>query len=269
MKRCIRIALVFVFATLLVFCNACNSEKSEGQPNWSTHTAEPTSTGTETPTKESLPEPTAEAIEEPAVESSSEPALGEAGIEMLGEWEGNTYRNEFLGVIFNQPEGWYHLEKEEILELWGIVADHITDEDIVSKFVEAGENGTSIILMYTYADTSTGYPICNLVVEKLSAITSLLITEEKYLDMTEKTIRDVYTSMGVEDLTMERDLIVFAGKEHPCLRFAFSDNGIPFYQTTTVLKKGNYIACSSTTSSYQSEDIEQVISFWYALEQED
>ena len=155
-----------------------------------------------------------------------------------------------------------------MLQLSGLVTEQINDEEIASIFAEAYENYTSILLMYSYAGTSNGYPVCNLVVQKLNAITSLMITEEGYLDITEQTLWDIYASIGVEDLTMERGTKVFAGKEHPCLRLTYVDNDVPFYQTMTVLKKGNYFACS-TTSSYQSEDIEQVISFWYALEQED
>jgi len=71
---------------------------------------------------------------------------------LTGSWDGNTYTNEFAGITFNLPEGWYHftnkqLGNNDLNSFYGMIArgpsdspsivmifDKLSDEDMKNNF---------------------------------------------------------------------------------------------------------------------------------------
>lgn len=74
----------------------------------------------------------------------------------LGSWDGNTYKNEFLGVTYNKPEDWTRYTDEQIKDVMDLGSE-LTDSSSFSKklaeltsvtyMMSSAADGSNVILM--------------------------------------------------------------------------------------------------------------------------
>ena len=242
--------LVILLTVLFLGLTACGG---------GTGTPEPTAA----PTPEPTPAPTAEPTPEPTPVPTPEPTPEEAPPDLSGEWDGRTYRNDFLGASYRRPEGWFHLEGEELLQLSGLAVGQITDEEISAWIAEASENGTVVYVMY--AGSPTGEMNCSVTVEKLPAMAALAMTEEGYIMVAQRQLEATLASVGMTDTVTETGTTVLAGVEYPCVRIRGSVNGSVIYELIAVQKVGEYIA-SYAVASAGEDSTDRILAAWTALE---
>lgn len=74
----------------------------------------------------------------------------------LGEWNENTYTNEFLGLTYQKPEDWTRYSDEEIKSLMEIGLENVDGSELSKKLAEltsvtyvmaSKASGTNIIIM--------------------------------------------------------------------------------------------------------------------------
>ena len=251
-----------LLAALILTMTACGGSSAAPEPT-AAPAAENTQPYAEEPVEEPAEEPIEEPVEEPAEEPVEEPAPEAPDDDLMGEWDGRTYRNAYLGVTYRQPESWSHLEREQLLQLSGLAAEQIQDEELSKRIVEAGEKGVTIYVMY--ASAPGGSASCNLVLENLNALAALAVSEESYIDIAMPQLETALTSAGMTDLAMEKGAVSLAGAEHPCVFITGTVNGTSMAETIIVQKQDAYIACYSVAAPKQ-EDVDQIIAAWAPLE---
>lgn len=74
----------------------------------------------------------------------------------LGSWDGNTYKNSFLGIAYNKPEDWTRYSDEQIKEVMNLGSELIDASSLSKKLAEltsvtymmsSGTDGSNVILM--------------------------------------------------------------------------------------------------------------------------
>jgi len=80
----------------------------------------------------------------------------------IGEWNGDVYTNDFLGLRYNLPTGWKYASNEEIAEMMSISTELLNDNQKAAM-----ELGKLTSVYYIYAqDTNTGNNV-SVVTEKV------------------------------------------------------------------------------------------------------
>lgn len=255
--------LITALAALLLLLTACGGGAKAPEP--AAPTEAPAAENAPEPGPETAEEPEEEPEEEPAPQAEEEPAQApeEPDAAILGEWDGRTYRNAFLGVTYRQPESWTHLERDQLLQLSGLAAEQIADEEIAARIVEAGEKGVTLYLLY--AGAPDGSVNCNLVLENLSSLAALTVTEEGYVDLARPQLEEALTAAGMTELTSEKDTVLLAGSQRPCLRITGVINGVSMTEIVAVQKAEGYMACYSFAAARQ-EELEKTVAAWSAME---
>ena len=90
---------------------------------------------------------------------------------------------------------------------------------------------------------------CNVTAARLNALQAMTVTPEGYIDASAAQAETALASMGVADLLMEKETVVFAGTERPAMRISGSINGVQLHELFTVLKEGDLVACITMSSA--------------------
>ncbi len=244
-------ALLLAVLLALTVCG-CGGSKEAPAP-----TAAPTVVPTAKPTAEPTPEPTPEPTEEPTPEPTPDPVK-----ELMGRWEGESYINEFLGMKYALPQGWQRLDDEQLLEMSGLTADMIKDEEISQALAEAAEEGKVFYALFAASpDSRQNF---NLGFEKLNAVQTLAVTEEAYITVAEPQLKTALESMGLTDYVSEQVTVTLGGREMPALRLSGKINGVEIHELVAVCKQNGYIANFSFTS-VEEDGLEAMTEEWSAL----
>lgn len=153
----------------------------------------------------------------------------------MGNTESNLYKNDFLGVSFKLPEGWYFYTDEQILELNNIVGEVIDDE--AAKQLA---NATVVYDMYA-ARQDQGCSV-NINMEKLNLLQVATLDIKQTLEAQIDTIRSAYENMGYTDVKIQYEKVTVDGKEFDALRLTAKIQGIDFYGVSFAFRKSNYLA---------------------------
>lgn len=184
-------------------------------------------------------------------------AVAEAKVEeelSLGVAEDNTYWNKSLSVGCTLGEDWYILNQEELLEINGYTQDMM--EEALDNYVR-----TSDVFMDMYAVNMENGATINISVEKLSVVNAMILSEEKYVELSQKTLIDSLEQMGMTDIEFATDTIELDGETHCCIRLSGQYNGVTLNETMAVVKnKGNIVLI---TVACANEDISDVLGCFF------
>lgn len=172
----------------------------------------------------------------------------------LGKTSNNTYNNEFLGIRCTLPAEWSFYTDEEILELNNIT-EEIVDEDVVERLKEAN------IIYDMYAANEEDGSNININLEKLNAVQMIGLDIKQSLEEQTDEIKTAYQNMGFTDINIQYQKIKVSGKEFDGLKISAETQGIDFYSTVFVSKKGQYLA-NVTLSSLLTDQTDTILSYF-------
>lgn len=181
----------------------------------------------------------------------------------LGTMNGGVYANEFLGLGCTLDENWTYFSEEELLELNGLTAEMVQDEDIAEML----ENSNTIYDMYAMAED--GLVTINITLENVGVLYGMALSEERYLEIASDLLESTLASSGLEDVELTAGTATFAGEEHGCIWLSASlaiseEESVPVYEMLVCIKKGNYMA-NVTLCSYQEDITDTLAALFYAL----
>lgn len=178
----------------------------------------------------------------------------------VGATVNNTYENAYFGLGVTLDGNWSFETQEEINEANGIVKDILDDDD----YTKALDNGT----VYTDMIASADEGLVNIIatIEKINAIATLAVDEERYVDIAleNNDFKAVFEEMGFDVTKVDKEIVTIAGEEHPCVVIEGNIQGVDFYEKVAAVKKGNYVL-SITVSSFTEDVVDDVFACFYAL----
>lgn len=212
MKKAIKIALMILLVASMVFAlTGCGEEKENSAVDNNT------------------------ATEEQKAEFS------------MGEWKGNTYSNEFLGLKFNLPQGWAYSSDEEIAQMMNVGAELLNDDQKI-----AAELAKLTSVYYMVANNPNTGDSVSILSEK----PMMDVTAEYYLDQL-KTQLAAVESMNYEIGDTSKEKV--SGKEFETLTVTASMSGIEVAQKYYVCKMDEYFVCIIATSTSGETGINDMI----------
>ena len=189
------------------------------------------------------------------------PAPEESSYKM-GSTDGGVYTNDFLKIGCTLDENWTYYNDEQLAELSGIAFDAIDNEDLSKAFKESTDSGKIVFDMY--AASSDGLATINIVFENLGVVYGIVLDEDKYLDLAMENLQQTLEASGIENLTVEKTTIEFAGASKPAIATTGELSGFPLYESIICIKQGNYMA-NITLCSVNENIIEQLAALFYAI----
>ena len=182
----------------------------------------------------------------------------------IGSVTGGNYRNEYFGVACDFSSDWTFYTDEELATLYSTVVDLTNDEE-VSALLEEGGYAYD---MFAYADS--GLVTVNAVIEKLSLIYGVTLSEEEYAQLSMDNAVDGLNSIdGYAVQSSELTTITFAGAEHSAIRLltTYTEDGYDYdlYQLLVCVKNSNYVM-GVTFTSYIEDITDTLAEGFYAIE---
>ena len=181
----------------------------------------------------------------------SQNSEGEFG---LGKAQGNTYKNEFLGLECSLPDSWSFYNDSQIAELNGVAQDYL-DEDAA----EALENANIIYDMY--ASNGDDYSSININLEKLSTTQSLTMSVKEALEAQLPTIKQAFGNMGYENVSAEYTTVTVDEKTFDGITLCAEIEGVKFYEKIFSFKKGSYMA-NITVATMETDKSEEILKYF-------
>lgn len=175
----------------------------------------------------------------------------------LGSNDGSVYRNEFLGIGFNLPEGWTFYTDEQIRELNNIATDAL-EGDIAEQL----ENSSVI---YDMQASDQGGSNVNVNLEKMSLSNSIIHDAESYVSESIGGIEEALKQLGFSEVISEITTTYFAGEERTAIEIVCTGEGIELYEKVVVMEVGRYIACV-TAATVNENNADDILSNFYSLD---
>ncbi|HAM78949.1 MAG TPA: hypothetical protein DCP61_07210 [Treponema sp.] len=181
-------------------------------------------------------------------EASVEKSTGNAAAEFsTGEWYGNVYTNDFIGIKYELPQGWEKYGDEEIAEIMNLGKEFLNDNQ--KKYAELSKLTTVYHILTNNPATSD--TIC-LITEK----TFLGISANLYAKRLKRELE------AVDSLKYEVDEIStkeIAGKKFTALKTKVSTPMSSITQVYYCYRLGKYMVCIIATSKKGDEGIEAML----------
>ncbi len=178
-------------------------------------------------------------------EGTAEPEVDAA--DAIGSYADGTYRNDLLGIQGEFDDTWYVASAEERMEILGVIAEDVTNEDIAEMLRSSGA------AMDFYAIRDGGYYSINIMLEKLNPLQSAIVSEEAYIEAAMKNLPTALESINVVDHEVEVTAVSIGGKDHPAVHVSGKQNGLAFYELQMVIKAGQYMGI--ITAACYEEDV--------------
>ena len=219
-----------------------------------------TACGSTSETVTDLPEETVEEVEtseeeetetsgdEKEEEKEEEETEEDTGIR--GVVDGSTYTNKYFGIKFVALPTYTILDDATVERMGNMTAD-MFDNDTLTEALESGQTVMDCI--------ATDITMSNSVNITLGSIDSRAseYAMEDILDAALPSMKQMYESMGFEDLVCERSTTTFMGEETPCLNISFKfDNQGTVYDMSMVeviLIKDGYTATITVQADSDSK----------------
>lgn len=176
----------------------------------------------------------------------------------FGVAEGNVYESQFLGLGFNLPTGWNFYTEEQINELNGIAQDKLDDE-IATQLENAD-------LIYDMMATDTYGNSISVIIEKMSAISSVAIDVETYAETSANQLPDALKQIGYIDVTAAVGTAVINGEEHVAIEVTATATDRTLYEKIVCMKTGQYIT-SITAATINTDATDSILANFYSLSQ--
>lgn len=256
-KRFLALTLVLLLALSLA---ACGQKESEIKGSVESGEEPPSVSGSTEAREEpeGSGEESSEAPEEPA-ESEASAESGDNGDVSIGSIVGGVYTSEFLGIGCTLDSNWTYASEEELAGMSDLSAEAVNDEDLAEMI----KNSPSFFDMYAYADE--GMTSINIVLENLGVIYGITLDESGYLDIGLENVEQAMASMEIENISIEKTTVEFAGSEHACARITGTYMDVPLYEELICVKQDSYMAVV-TMSCYYENILPELEQLFYALE---
>ncbi|MBR7081663.1 MAG: S-layer homology domain-containing protein [Oscillospiraceae bacterium] len=175
--------------------------------------------------------------------------------------DGKRYVNDALKLSFNKPDSWIILSDKEVLELFGVVTDIITDKSFAEEFEKKLEAGDVSCLFYAKSADSTANT--NITVMRLSGLEVLIGEEEIALASKEDVIAD-FSNIGITNISGDVSTVKIGGQEHFALKIKGSLGDSTIYSHTIMIRSGvNLFILNITTLSQEAMD--DIYASWQAV----
>lgn len=193
-----------------------------------------------------------------ALAAGAEPA----DADILGVKADNAYASEFLGIMAQFSDDWYVLSDEEAAEAMGYVADNLPNADLGEQLRSSGV----VCDLYVLALDSSGDNI-NIQLKNLGFLYGLAMSEDVYYKTAAPQLREALTQMGVENASVEKETIAFAGAEHTACLISGEYSGVPIFERMVMVKAGNYMA-TVTAFSFDEGHAQSMLDLFEAYDAE-
>ena len=222
-----------------------------------------TACGSSSETVTDLPEETVEEVEtseeeeteasdekEETEEKEEEESDSEEDTGIHGVVDGSTYTNKYFGIKYQALPTYTFLDDATIERMGNMTVD-MFDNDTLTEALESGQTVMDCVV--------TDITMSNSVTITLGSIDSRAseYAMEDILDAALPSMKQMYESMGFEDLVCERSTTTFMGEETPCLNISFKfDNQGTVYDMSMVeviLIKDGYTATITVQADSDSK----------------
>ncbi len=237
MKK-ILISLLLILALLLT---ACGSSKTPA-PKAEGSTEAEAATETETSAEPEASTPTSDAWSD--------------GTFSLGTIDGDTYKNEMLGIGCKLP-GWTYADEQEIAEQNEWTAEMMS-EDLAERLKDSDN------VMVMDAASEDGMANININVQHLDGLVSKIVSEQDFIDAAFPEISGALTDAGLENVKVEKADISVLGEQHPGFVTNGEYMGVPIYQRQFSILGNGYMA-SITITSFQDDVTEELLEAFFKL----
>lgn len=157
--------------------------------------------------------------------------------------ESNTYISEFFGVKVVLDKDWTGYNNQQMAQLNGIT--DFSDKNLLQALKD---KGTVFDLYAVMSGNLTGTNL-NITVQDLRSTNSLKFTEETYIDNSIETIKKGYEDRGATVEQVRKENLNFAGKDRFCSHYKILQNDAVVYLIQVAVKKGDYMATITISSS--------------------
>ena len=219
MKRILSFALMAAFLLCLCACANGNEPTEPSQPHATT-----------------VPQTTAQKDKDP----------------QLGEYANGVYINEFLDICCQVDSKWKVYSDAELAQLNGLVLDTMTDKDLVEQRKKAN------IVHLFYAAADQGHQTVNILLENAGTISSVLIDEKAYAELSVEQMPAALESVGLTDVIAKASTIRFAGAKHAVVVVHATHSGVDFYEKIVCIKVGSYFGVV-TVASYHTDLTDELL----------
>ena len=187
----------------------------------------------------------------------------------LGQYDGTTYTNDYMGVSATFGDGWTYYTADQLQEIPAAIEEMITDTELGDS-IEAGGGLASITTMM--CENVTELITVNVVYQKLSLSERLMyatMDSEKLADLLlgqKDSMIEAYKAMGMEVSAMEAVEVTYLGQTRSALRTAAKIQGIDYYfvQVYDFNLGGSYGAVL-TAASYYTDRTQEVLDMFTPL----
>lgn len=164
----------------------------------------------------------------------------------LGNWDGSTYKNDFLNLSYTLPENWIRYSDDEIMKLMNLGTElAYSDNEAMKKILDL----TSVY--YLFAQNENNYSNVSVFSEKVI----LDITVEQYLEQVKKQL---LTQPDFKFVPGEMSSTHISGIEYKTLDVKVDD--FDMIQKYLIRKEGDYFIGINVTSAIGSvNEIEEII----------
>ncbi len=245
MKRLLSMLLA---AAMLLTLAACSPATLKGAGATS---SQPPQTSAAPSTQEPTDPPTEASTEESASEATEAPA----GPSLLGRYDGDAhvYYSEMLSAQLSLDSDWTVFGPEELAELNGVSVDVITEEGMAEKFQPSG----AAMVVFCAADALGDSVV--LTYEKLSAINTLILTEDAYASIASTQLEEQLTEQGLEDVEVEITTFNFDGKTCAGVQSSGAVSGVPIRQGMACVKVDSYMVVVAVTVMREDLEIQDLL----------
>ena len=212
-------------ASVFAGCGETNNEAVD--------TAEETVIETEA---ETVAETVTETVTETVAETVAETEEIAEDVSIVGTFDGTTYTNPYIGISIDFDSSWTLSDAATLQKAYSTAEEFIEDSSM-GAYLEGLEQFYDF--MATSADSTASI---NLVYQKYTPETQLLYTTlstEQIIDTMISTQKDalieVYTSMGAENITMEKAYTTILGQSCPVLKTVYTVQGVAVYTSQVII----------------------------------
>lgn len=175
----------------------------------------------------------------------------------LGDTEGLTYENKFIGIGCTLENGWSFYSDEQIKQINNTTADMAGDE-----YAEAMKNATVVYDMFATDANETNN--MSVVLEKVNLVSLATFDAEKNFRNQFDLLKQTFENMGCTDVTFEIGTVRIDEEEHTCLNTSAQINGAKMYQKQVAIKCSGYIATITVTTFFE-DTTEAIYAKFYAV----
>lgn len=191
-------------------------------------------------------------------DAASSDTAGQDSSFTVGTIDGNIYSNAFMGFQYTLPDGWSFYDADQMAQLNSWASSNFSD-DYIKEQLDSGK-----VYIDMYAVSTDRMQAQNVVLQNLKgSFGSSLLNADTIIDMSLSSVKSQLESQGMTDVTAVKEEASFLGTQQPCVSISATYNDISIYEKEVFIKKGDYIACVTTTS-YQTDTTQELFDAYSA-----